>query len=95
MAVRLKENAAKYETELQHERDEVSRLKRELAKVEEQKANYEKAAAADKKEWKEKLEMAEVSAFSATESCEALLTERARWLKELTRINHEMNSKCL
>ena len=67
--------------------------KRELAKVQEERANYEKAVAADKQELREKLEMAEVRTTSAVEAFDALEAKRARWLIELNRINHEMDSK--
>lgn len=94
MVTRLRENDNKHAAALQKEKDEVSRLKRELAKVQEERANYEKAvAAADKQELREKLEMAEVSTTSAVEAFDALEAKRARWLIELNRINHEMDSK--
>lgn len=89
MVTRLRENDNKHAAALQKEKDEVSRLKRELAKVQEERANYEKAvAAADKQELREKLEMAEVSTTSAVEAFDALEAKRARWLIELNRIDH-------
>lgn len=95
MSKRLRENDAKHAAALQHEKSEVARLKKELAQAQERRANYEKAVTEDKRKLKQDLEMAEVRASSATETCEALQANSACWLKELTRLNHEMDSKCL
>ena len=92
---RLRENDDKHKAELQKERDEVSWLKKELAQAEERRAKYIEAVTEDKRKLREDLEMAEVRASSATETCEALQANSARWLKELTRLNNEMDSKCL
>lgn len=95
MVIQLRENDDKHKAALHKEKDEVSQLKKELAKVQEQKTNYEKAVAADKQELKEKLKIAEVSANSAVEALQNLQAKSDRWLNELTRINHEMDSKFL
>ena len=85
---------------LKKEKDEVSRLQKELEEVQNQKAETEKAAAVEKKQreedaqkQKELLDQTEVRATSAQQELDALKAKCDIWLAELTRINHEMDSK--
>ena len=92
----LKNKDAAHATALHKERGEVSRLQKELARVQGEKTDIEKALmqreeAAQKH--KEILEETEVRATSAQEELDALKAKCDIWLAELTRINHEMDSK--
>ena len=92
----LKNKDAAHATALQKERDEVSRLQKELARVQGEKTDIEKALmqreeAAQKH--KEILEETEVRATSAQEELDALKAKCDIWLGELTRLNKEMDSK--
>ena len=92
----LKNKDAAHATALQKERHEVSRLQEELARVQGEKTDIEKALmqreeAAQKH--KETLEATEVRATSAQGELDALKTKSDIWLRELTRLNKEMDSK--
>ena len=94
----LKNKDAAHATALQKERDEVSRLQKELARVQGEKTDIEKALmqreeAAQKH--KETLEATEVRATSAQGELDALKAKSDIWLRELTRLNKEMDSKFL
>ena len=92
----LKNKDAAHATALQKERDEVSRLQKEHARVQGEKTDIEKALmqreeAAQKH--KETLEATEVRATSAQGELDALKAKCDTWLGELTRLNKEMDSK--
>ena len=92
----LKNKDSAHATALQKERDEVSRLQKELARVQGEKTDIENALkqreeAAQKH--KETLEETEVRATSAQEALDALKAKCDIWLRELTRLNKEMDSK--
>ena len=78
----------------------MSRLQKEIEAVQNQKAETGKAAAAEKKQreedaqkHKELLTQTEGRVTSAQEELDALKAKCDGWLKELTRINNEMDSK--
>ena len=94
----LKNKEAMHATALQKERQEVSRLQEELARVQGEKTGVEQALmqkeeAAQKH--KETLEATEVRATSAQGELDALKTKSDIWLRELTGLNKEMDSKFL
>ena len=74
----------------------MSRLQKELARVQGEKTDIEKALMQREEavqKHKEILEETEVRATSAQEELDALKAKCDIWLAELTRINHEMDSK--
>ena len=96
----LKKRDDAHNAALKKEKDEVSRLQKELEAVQNQKVETEKAAAAEKKQrehdaqkHKELLTQTEGRVTSAQEELDALKAKCDGWLKELTRINNEMDSK--
>ena len=94
----LKNKEKAHATALQKEWQEVSRLQEDLARVQGEKTRIEQALmqkeeAAQKH--KETLEASEVRATSAQGELDALKAKSDIWLRELTRLNKEMDSKFL
>lgn len=92
----MKKHDDAHNAALKKEKDEVSRLQKELARVQGEKTDIEKALmqreeAAQKH--KEILEETEVRATSAQGELDALKAKCDIWLGELTRLNKEMDSK--
>ena len=85
--------AKEHATALQTEKDEVARLKKELAQAQESRSRYEQAVTKDKNDLREQLKISEACAHWARETCEALEASKSRWQNELTRINNDMDSK--
>ena len=74
----------------------MSRLQKELELVQNQKSEVEKALKQqeeDASKHKEVLDQTEIRATSAQQELDALKAKCDIWLAELTRINHEMDSK--
>ena len=91
-----KENA--HNAALQKEKTEVARLQQELERVQNEKSEMERALKQreeDVLKHKELLDQTEARATSAQQELDALKAKCNRWLAELTRINHEMDSKFL
>ena len=99
----MKKKETEHKRALKEEQSEVTRLKRDLDRVEKEmtelkkerntlKAALEKHAVNDQK-IQTHITACEAKATKASEELNALKTNAAKWLAELTRLNAEMDSK--
>ena len=99
----MKKKETEHKRALKEEQSEVTRLKRDLDRVEKEKTELkkerntlktalEKRAAGDQK-IQAHIAACEAKATKAEEESDALKANAAKWLAELTKLNAEMDSK--
>ena len=99
----MKKKETEHKRALKEEQSEVIRLKRDLDRVEKEKTELKKErntfktaleqrAAGDQK-IQAHITACEAKATKASEESDALKTNAAKWLAELTKLNAEMDSK--